>query len=235
MNQMILIVDDDVLMRRTLMLQLQRSGYRTQMAGSAEEALAFARQHTPDLVLLDIGLPGMDGLEAMRHFRDEVGAPVIFITARRRELDEILGLELGAEDYITKPFDIDVLRARVKVVLRRALRLKVPPAPPPTRLQVDDLVVDLIARTVTLAGKALQFPRRTFDLLALLAEKAGQVVKSEELLERVWGADYQGEPQVIYVHIRWLREKLESDPRHPTRIVTLHGVGYKLVRQAKDK
>lgn len=235
MNQMILIVDDDVLMRRTLMLQLQRSGYRTQMAESAEEALALARQHAPDLVLLDIGLPGMDGLEAMRHFRDEVEAPVIFITARRRELDEILGLELGAEDYITKPFDIDVLRARVKVVLRRALRLKVPPAPPPTRLQVDDLVVDLIARTVTLAGKALQFPRRTFDLLALLAEKAGQVVKSEELLERVWGANYQGEPQVIYVHIRWLREKLERDPRHPKRIVTLHGVGYKLVRQAKDK
>ena len=199
------------------------------MAGSAEEALAFARQHAPDLVLLDIGLPGMDGLEAMRHFRDEVGAPVIFITARRRELDEILGLELGAEDYITKPFDIDVLRARVKVVLRRALRLKAPP--PPTRLQVDDLVVDLIARTVTLAGKALQFPRRTFDLLALLAEKAGQVVKSEELLEQVWGANYEGEPQVIYVHIRWLREKLESDPRHPKRIVTLHGVGYKLVRQ----
>jgi len=232
MNQMILIVDDDVLMRRTLMLQLERSGYRTQMAESAEEALAFARQHAPDLVLLDIGLPGMDGLEAMRYFRDEVEAPVIFITARRRELDEVLGLELGAEDYITKPFDIDVLRARVKVVLRR--RRFTPPAPL-TRLQVDDLTIDLAARTVSVFGARVQFSRRTFDLLAVLAEKAGQVVKSEELLTRVWGADYQGEPQVIYVHIRWLREKVETDPSHPQRIVTLHGVGYKLVRQAKDK
>lgn len=234
MNQMILIVDDDVLMRRTLMLQLQRNGYRTQMAESAEEALALARQQAPDLVLLDIGLPGMDGLEAMRHFRDEVGAPVIFITARRRELDEVLGLELGAEDYITKPFDIDVLRVRIKVVLRRSRRMSLVPSPPPTHLQVDDLAIDLMARTVMVAGKAVQFPRRTFDLLAVLAEKAGQVVKSEELLERVWGADYEGEPQVIYVHIRWLREKLETDPRHPKRIVTLHGVGYKLVQQAKD-
>lgn len=228
MNHKILIVDDDALMRRTLMLQLQRSGYRTQMAESAEEALAFARQQAPDLVLLDIGLPGMDGLEAMRHFRDEVGTPVIFITARRREFDEVLGLELGAEDYITKPFDIDVLRARIRVVLRRTQRT--PPAPP-TRFEVDDLTIDLAARTVTVAGKAVQLPRRTFDLLAVLAEKAGQVVSSESLLTRVWGADYQGEPQVIYVHIRWLRERIEADSRQPQRIVTVHGVGYKLVRK----
>jgi len=158
--------------------------------------------------------------------RAQVTAPVIFVTARRRQLDEVLGLELGADDYITKPFDMDVLLARIKVVLRRAAP---PPSTPPPPLVIGDLVVDMAAHTVMLRGQPVELAPREFDLLAALAQEAGRVLSVEELLARVWGAEYTGEPQVVYVHIRWLREKLEDDPHAPQRIVTVRGVGYKLV------
>ncbi|HQE91446.1 MAG TPA: response regulator transcription factor [Anaerolineae bacterium] len=228
MAKHILIVDDDALLRRSLAFNLERAGYRTSTAGAAEDALAQARLDPPDLVLLDIGLPGMDGLDALRALRQQFNVPVIFITARRRELDQVLGLELGADDYVTKPFDIDVLLARIKAVLRRT-GSSLPLLPAFNPLVVGDLVIDPAAHTVAVAGKTINLAPREFDLLVVLAQETGRVLSVDELLTRVWGAEYVGEPQVVYVHIRWLREKLEADPPHPRRIVTVRGVGYKLV------
>jgi DNA-binding response OmpR family regulator len=227
----ILLVDDDDLLRRSLAFNLEKTGYRASTAANAEDALALAQRDAPDLIILDIGLPGMDGLEALQHFRAAVGVPVIFLTARRREFDQVLGLELGADDYVTKPFDFDVLAARVKAVLRRAQKsgaISIEPAP----LTVGDLSIDPLAHSVVLGGHPIDLPPREFDLLYTLALEAGHVISTSDLIARVWGAEYDGEPQVVYVHIRWLREKLEDDPNRPRRIVTMRGVGYKLEPQA---
>jgi DNA-binding response OmpR family regulator len=157
---------------------------------------------------------------------------VIFLTARRRELDEVLGLELGADDYITKPFDVDVLLAHIKAVLRRAERaVSASSVERPPALVVGDLKIDPLAHTVTLAGKDIVLSPREFDLLHTLALEPGRVFSMDELLGRVWGAEFIGQPQVVYVHIRWLREKVEKDPNHPRRILTVRGVGYKLQDQ----
>lgn len=224
----ILIVDDDALLRRSLAFNLERAGYCVSTAATAEEALAQARLDLPDLVLLDIGLPTMDGLDALRNLRRIADVPVIFLTARRRELDQIVGLELGADDYITKPFSVDVLLARIRAVLRRAKLSALPAREPPQAIQVGDLMIDPAAHTVSVGGKPVELSPREFDLLYALAQEAGRVLSVDDLLARVWGAEYAGEPQVVYVHIRWLREKLEQDPHHPRRIVTVRGVGYKL-------
>jgi DNA-binding response OmpR family regulator len=229
MEKHILLVDDDALLRRSLSFNLEQAGYRVSTAANAEDALSLVRRDSPSLVLLDIGLPGMDGMEALRHFRENLNVPIIFLTARRRELDQVLGLELGADDYVTKPFDLNVLLARVKAVLRRS-------GPPAPQVQlrpvtVGDIKIDAAAHTVTLKGKPLELSPREFDLLHTLALDAGRVVGTDDLLTRVWGAEYVGEPQVVYVHIRWLREKIEQDPQHPCRIVTVRGIGYKLEPQ----
>ena len=230
MQKHILVVDDDALMRRSVAFNLEQAGYRASSAANAEDALAMSHRDRPDLVLLDIGLPGMDGLDALRSFKDQVNVPVIFVTARRRELDEVLGLELGAEDYITKPFDMSVLLAHVKAVMRRAGTGQ--PAPDSSEpVTAGDLTLDPLAHTATLANQPLELTRREFDLLHTLMLHAGQVLSTQDLLSNVWGAEYIGEPQVVYVHIRWLREKLEAVPEKPERIVTVHGVGYKLVPQ----
>jgi DNA-binding response OmpR family regulator len=226
----ILLVDDDALLRRSLVLNLEEAGYRASASATAEDALALATRDRPDLVLLDIGLPGMDGLDALRHFQSRIGVPVIFLTARRRQLDEVLGLQLGADDYITKPFDKDVLLARIKTVLRRFARTEARVLAKEEKgpLVVGDLVVDAVAHTVTVAGQPLELTPLEFDLLHTLVENAGQVLSVDDLLNRVWGEEYVGQPQVVYVHIHWLREKLEQDPQNPRRIVTVRGVGYKL-------
>src|SRR5512139_3213644 len=167
MTAHILLVDDDDLLRRSLAFNLEKSGYRTSTAASAEDALALAQRDAPDLIILDIGLPGMDGLEALQHFRVSAGVPVIFLTARRREFDQVLGLELGADDYVTKPFDFDVLAARVKAVLRRTQQsnaLSIEPAP----LTIGDLSIDPLAHVVTLKERAIDLPPREFDLLYAL-------------------------------------------------------------------
>ena len=227
MSKHILLVDDDALLRRSLSFNLEQNGYRVSTAGNAEDALALARRDVPDLILLDIGLPGMDGLDALRYIQEKIGVPVIFLTARRRELDEVLGLELGADDYITKPFNLDVVLAHIKAVLRRSQQ-KAPSEIEPSALVVGDLMIDPGAHSVTIGGQPLELTPREFDLLYTLAMEAGNVVSVDELLGRVWGAEFVGEPQVVYVHIRWLREKIESDPNHPERIITVRGVGYKL-------
>ena len=226
----ILLVDDDHLLRRSLAFNLERAGYRASTAANAEDALAIAARDAPDLILLDIGLPGMDGLDALRHFQARMAVPIIFLTARRRELDEALGLELGADDYVTKPFDLDVLLARIKTVLRRARSVTASPKEPGP-LVVGDLSIDPGAHVVTVGNRTVELPPREFDLLYALAMEAGRVLSVDDLLARVWGAEYVGEPQVVYVHIRWLREKLEEDPNHPRRIITVRGVGYKLAPQ----
>jgi len=228
MQKHILVVDDDALMRRSVAFNLEQAGYRASSAANAEDALAMSHRDRPDLVLLDIGLPGMDGLDALRSFKDQIKVPVIFVTARRRELDEVLGLELGAEDYITKPFDMSVLLAHVKAVMRRAGTGQ--PAPENNEpITAGDLTLDPLAHTATLGGQPLELTRREFDLLHTLMLHAGQVLSTQDVLSNVWGAEYVGEPQVVYVHIRWLREKIEDIPEKPERIVTIHGVGYKLM------
>lgn len=228
----ILLIDDDALLVKSLAFTLTQNGYSTTTATTAAAGLALIEQSSPDLVLLDIGLPDLDGLSVLRRIQRERDLPVIFLTARRRELDEVLGLELGAEDYITKPYNEDVLLARIKAVLRRnerqADRVE-EAAKVGTPLIVGDIAIDLAAHTVTRAGQPIDLAPKAFDLLRVLAQNAGQVMSLDQLLEQVWGVDYVGEPQVVYVHIRWLREKLETDPSQPTRLITVRGVGYKLL------
>jgi DNA-binding response OmpR family regulator len=227
MSAHLLLVDDDALLRRSLAFSLEKAGYRASTAANAEDALALTRKDKPDLILLDIGLPGMDGLEALRHFREETDQPVMILTARRRDLEQVLGLELGADDYVTKPFDLDVLLARVKAILRRS-QWPHESVPDAMAVTVGDLQIDPQAHTVTLGGRTVELSPREFDLLHVLALEAGRTVSADDLLARVWGAEYVGEPQAVYVHIRWLREKLEADPHLPKRIVTVRGIGYKL-------
>ncbi len=230
MTKHILVVDDDALLRRSLAFNLEQSGYRASTAENAEDALLLAQREAPDLVLLDIGLPGMDGLDALRQFKNRLNLPVIFITARRKELDEVLGLELGADDYITKPFEFTVLIARIKNVLRH---FEQPSIQINTNevLSVDDLTIDPSAHTVIVAGQMIELTPREFNLLHTFALQPDKVLSVDDLIASVWGAEFMGQSQVVYVHIRWLREKIEEDPNHPKRIVTVRGVGYKLVRQ----
>ncbi len=226
----ILVVDDDTLLRRSLSLQLEQAGFRASTAESAEDAIPLAQRDPPDLILLDIGLPGMDGMDALKVFQDEMDIPVIFLTARRRELDTILGLELGADDYITKPFNPDILIAHIKAVLRRTSK-ESDSRETGMAVQVGDIIIDPAAHTVEIAGDQFELTAREFALLHALALEPGVVISVDDLLTRVWGAEFIGEPQVVYVHIRWLREKIEKDPQHPQRILNVRGVGYKLVPQ----
>ena len=230
MPRTILLVDDDALMRRSLAYHLEQAGYQVHTAGNAEDAVAWVRHTPPDLVILDIGLPGIDGLEALRQINAQHNVPVIFLTGRRRELDEVVGLEMGADDYITKPFDVDVVLAHIKAVLRR-MEKKLPQESLSQRVLAGDLEIDPQAHTVLRAGQVITLSPREFDLLFLLASQPEKVFSTEELLAQVWGAEFIGQPQVVYVHIRWLREKLETDPGRPKRILTVRGVGYKLVPQ----
>jgi DNA-binding response OmpR family regulator len=224
----VLIVDDDDLLRRSLAFSLERAGFEVRTAATAEDAIAMTVQEHPDIVLLDIILPGMDGLEALRYFHDRIGVPVIFLTARRRELDQILGLELGADDYLPKPFDPDVLIAHIRAVIRRTRLTKMVEQRPQT-IQVGDLAIDSWSRTVTQDGRLVELTPKEFELLYAMAIEPGRVLTVDELVARVWGAEYQGEPQIVYVNIRWLRQKIEKDPHNPTHLVSVRGVGYKLV------
>jgi len=221
----ILIVDDDALMRRSMAFNLEQAGFKTFTAANAEDGLEIVRRSPPDLVLLDIGMPEMDGLDAIKQIKAVSSIPVIFVTARRRELDEVVGLELGADDYVTKPFDLDVLIAHIKAVLRRSE--KTSEALRQISITAGDLAIDPVTHAATLAGKPLELSPKEFDLLYFLAGDPNHVKSTAEILAQVWGAEYVGEPQVVYVHIRWLREKIETDPNHPSLIQTVRGVGYK--------
>ena len=224
MPRHILIVDDDALMRRSLSYNLEQSGYRTSTAENAEDALSLARRDNPNLILLDIGLPGMDGLDALRHIKNEMGTPVIFLTARRRELDEVLGLELGADDYVTKPFSPRELAARVRAVLRRVQGDR---SGVPAPIIAGGVQIDFERRQVTVDGEPVELTPTEFDLLAVLARHPGRGFSRLERLDRVQGHAFEGYERTIDAHVKNLRQKVEPDPKEPHYIVTVYGIGYK--------
>lgn len=220
----ILLIDDDALYCRVISGSLRRAGYAASTVGTAEDGLACLHTLTPDLILLDLGLPDRDGLEVLRVLRHQCNLPVIVVTGRSRELDEIVSLELGADDYITKPVSDDILIAHMKAVLRRVHG----PTEHHPPLVVGDMRFDLDEHRVQVKGHPVELSPKEYQLLLNLAHQAGHVLSVNELLTAVWGADWIGEAQTVYVHIRWLRQKLENDPAHPRRLVTMKGMGYKL-------
>ncbi|MCB9435624.1 MAG: response regulator transcription factor [Anaerolineales bacterium] len=219
----ILLVEDDKTLRKTLTFNLEKEGYKVVETGDGADALALAREHSPDLVVLDVMLPGLDGFSVCRILRNESDIPIVMLTARDGEVDRIIGLETGADDYIVKPFSLGEFLARVRAVLRRAPSKR----GSPECLQSGDLTLDLIARRATLNDEELRLTHKEFDLLAALMRNKGAVLSRDLLLERVWGYEYSGQSKTVDVHVRWLREKIEVDPSEPKRIVTVRGVGYR--------
>ncbi len=227
----ILIVEDEPVLLETLEYNLKREGYRVLMATDGWAAVETFRREHPDLVILDVMLPGIDGFEVCRILRRESTAPILMLTARTDEVDKVVGLEVGADDYVTKPFSMRELLARVKALLRRERMLREELAAERVegreRLVFGDLVIDNASRTVYLRGEPVSLKPKEYDLLLFLARHRGMVLSRELILERVWGWDFIGGSRTVDVHIRWLREKLEDNPADPTRIVTVRGVGYR--------
>ncbi len=223
-NPEILIVEDEPSIAEVVELYLRRAGYRVQSVKDGNEALKQIEAHLPDLIVLDVMLPGMDGFSILRWLRDRSDVPVIFITARRDEVERIAGLELGADDYVVKPFSPQELVSRVRAVLRRIRREEKKIEKP---LSYGDLNIDPQTRLITLAGQEISLTSREFDLLWLLVQHPRQVFTREQLLERVWGISEYIDPSTVTVHLRRLREKIENDASQPTHLVTVWGVGYK--------
>jgi len=220
----ILVVEDEPSIAEVVELYLRRAGYQVRTVGDGNEALRVLEGHLPDLLILDVMLPGLDGFSILRWLRDRGDTPVIFITARREEIDRIAGLEMGADDYVVKPFSPQELVSRVRAVLRRFHRDENAPEKP---LIYDDLCIDPATRLVTLGGREIALTGREFDLLWLMACHPRQVFSREQLLERVWGAVDYIDPGTVTVHLRRLREKIEKNASEPARLVTVWGVGYK--------
>lgn len=223
---LVLVVEDETALRETLAYNLERNGYRVLTAADGQEGLRLALQEHPDLLVLDWMLPGLDGAEVIRRLRRESDLPILMLTARAEEFDRVLGLEIGADDYLTKPFSMRELLARVKALLRRA-GMRRPAQPVGTVLRFGDLVIDLERREVQVGERRFTPKPKEFDLLAYFAQHPGQTLSRERLLQEVWGWDFLGGSRTVDVHVRWLREKIEADPSHPTRIVTVRGVGYR--------
>jgi DNA-binding response OmpR family regulator len=222
----ILLVDDEESVQKLLAYPLEREGFRVLQARDGEEALErFASEHV-DLVVLDLMLPKLDGLEVCKRLRAESEVPIIMLTARDDELDKVVGLELGADDYITKPFSIHEFRSRVRALLRRAA-VRRPTGAAEDVIRTDGLVIDLARRAVEARGKLVQLTYVEFELLRTLAAHPGRVYSRRMLLESLWGAADFREPRTIDVHVRHLREKLEQDPAEPEYILTVRGVGYR--------
>jgi len=218
----IVVVEDDPTLRSTLALTLESHGYAVESFADAAGLVEYARRERPRLVILDVMLPGLDGLTACRALRSaEIDVPVLILSARSGDLDKIVGLESGADDYVTKPFSTGELLARVRAMLRRK------PLGHTSRLECGDLSIDLIARRAIRDGQELKLTHKEFNLLAELVRHRGVVLSRDLLLEKIWGYDYLGDSRTVDVHIRWLRQKIEPDPAQPTRIVTLRGVGYR--------
>lgn len=224
----ILVVEDDRNLLDTLNYNLRKEGYDVVAAVDGAEALGVARKEKPDLIVLDIMLPKMNGFEVCRILRKEMTVPVLMLTAKAEEVDKIVGLEIGADDYMTKPFSLRELLARVRAMLRRAKITEIQPITESALFKAGDIEVD-IARHVASKSKAiLELTPREFDLLAFLVKNKGFVFSREQLLEKVWGYDYAGDTRTVDVHIRWLRLKIETDPGNPERLITVRGAGYKL-------
>ena len=223
MNEVILVVDDELKIVKQARDYLERSGYRVLTAGDGKTALAQARHERPDLVVLDLNLPEMDGLDVCRALRRESDVPIIMLTARVDETDRLIGLELGADDYITKPFSPRELVARVRAVLRRVrggVRT-------PGLIRVADLEIDLHGHRVSCAGETIPLTRSEFNLLVVLAQHPGQTFSRAQLLDRLHGVAYDGYDRSVDAHVKNLRHKLERDPGKPRYVLTVYGVGYK--------
>jgi DNA-binding response OmpR family regulator len=219
----VLLVEDDENVRETLALNLRAEGYDVRLAADGEAGLESARSEPADVVILDVMLPKLDGLTLCRILRRESGVPILLLTARGTETDKIIGLEMGADDYIVKPFSLGEFLARVRAALRRGLTS----AAPIQEIEAGPLRLDLAARRAFRADRELNLAPREFDLLSLLMRHRGAVLSRDLLLARVWGEDFPGDPRTVDVHIRWLRQKIEADPSNPEWIVTVRGVGYR--------
>ena len=221
----VLIVDDDPNLRHTLNYAFRQEGFEVVTADNGDQALASFRQTHPDLVVLDVMLPGRDGFEVCRALRRESDVPVIMLTARDTELDKVVGLEIGADDYLAKPFSTRELVARVRAMLRRTRRVE--PARADARIEVDDLVLDGSRHRVTLGDQTVELKPKEFDLLAFFMGHAGQVFGREQLLASVWGYDFAGDSRTVDTHVKTLRLKLGDDAEQPRWIETVRGVGYR--------
>jgi DNA-binding response OmpR family regulator len=219
----VLLVEDDENVRETLALNLRAEGYDVRLAADGEAGLESARGEPADVVILDVMLPKLDGLTVCRILRRESRVPILLLTARGTETDKIIGLEMGADDYIVKPFSLGEFLARVRAALRRGQTS----AGAVQELEAGPLRLDLAARRAFRADRELTLAPREFDLLSLLMRNRGAALSRDLLLARVWGEDFPGDPRTVDVHIRWLRQKIETDPSNPEWIVTVRGVGYR--------
>ena len=227
----ILVVEDDKTLLDVLKYNLIKEGYHVVTATDGIQAIEIARSEKPDFVILDIMLPSLDGLEVCRILRKETTVPILMLTARSEEVDKVVGLELGADDYMTKPFSLKELLARVRAMMRRlemmkqeALTDKEPPTP---TIKAGNLEIDFSRHQVSRGNSRLDLSPREFDLLAFLVKNQMQVFSRDRLLEKVWGYDYAGDTRTVDVHIRWLRKKIEENPSRPRHLLTVRGIGYK--------
>lgn len=237
MGDKILIVEDEPTLLETLEYNFSRQGYEVCTATDGLAALQVARRERPDVVVLDLMLPGLDGIEVCRILRQEMSVPILMLTARAEEVDKVVGLEVGADDYLTKPFSMRELIVRVKALLRRVRLIREAVAAETDSnerspssgqtLTFGDLMIDLARREVLRDGTLVALKPKEFDLLVFLARNCGIVLSRDLILERVWDWNYGGDSRTVDVHVRWLREKVEPDPAHPVRIVTVRGIGYR--------
>ncbi|HFE65708.1 MAG TPA: response regulator transcription factor [Chloroflexi bacterium] len=233
MKAKILVVEDDETLQETLAYNLERQGYKVIIAGNGRTALQLARDKKPDLIILDVMLPGLDGIDVCRILRKESATPILMLTARAEEVDKIVGLEMGADDYMTKPFSMRELLVRVKALLRRVDMIReevgreTAVSPPPSSLTFGSLTIDEERREVRLNNQPVKLKPKEFELLLFLARHPGVALSRNLILEKVWGWTFDGNSRTVDVHIRWLREKIEEDPARPQRIVTVRGVGYR--------
>ncbi len=224
-NELVLVVDDEKTLVKALSFNLEKEGFRVEQAFDGEEALKKVFDLKPDIVVLDLMLPEVDGFEVCRQIRKKLEIPIIMLTARSEDIDKVLGLELGADDYLTKPFNSRELVARIKAILRRST---VRDEEAKKVIQIGKLQVDLLQHRARIDDKEINLTSKEFALLSFLASNAGNVYSREQLLEQVWGYDYYGDVRTVDVHIRHLREKIEEDPANPNLIITVWGTGYKL-------
>ena len=231
MSDLILVVEDELALRETLVYNLTHQGYTVESAADGQSAVDTARRLQPALIILDLMLPKLDGFEVTRILRKEMNMPILMLTARDEEIDRVLGLEMGADDYLTKPFSMRELLARVKAQLRRS-HLVVDDLAEKTAQAVEtlvfnDLVINLTRHEVTLSGQPLILKPKEFDLLLYFSRNRGHVLTREQILEQVWGWDFAGGSRTVDVHVRWLRGKIEPGADEPARIITIRGVGYR--------
>jgi DNA-binding response OmpR family regulator len=222
MAEKLLLVDDEPDLLDTLALNLRNAGYEVITASDGANALELARTRLPDLVILDLMLPELDGLTVTRSLRQVSDVPILILTARSGELDKIVGLESGADDYLTKPFSLGELQARIRALLRRA-----DAGERHDELRAGNLALKIVSRRAYLGDRELNLSPKEFSLLAELMRHRGAVLSRDLLLTRVWGFDYYGDTRTVDVHVRWLREKIEANPSHPVRITTVRGIGYR--------